>query len=115
MMTTAYPGEKASCSVDFLFCDELLTVTTYIPEDVMVGKTVFEDVLMGRMYCGMDGNFYFVAYYPNYADVYLVNAGYSDVEFTQESDMPSAEDSSIAPTSSAAESSADLLLYVDLP
>jgi hypothetical protein len=83
MMTTAYPGEKASCSVDFLFCDELLTVTTYIPEDVMVGKTVFEDVLMGRMYCGMDGNFYFVAYYPNYADVYLVNAGYSDVEFTQ--------------------------------
>jgi L-cysteine desulfidase len=43
--------------------------------DIMVGKKIFEDVLMGRMYCGMDGNFYFVAYHVNRADVYLVNAG----------------------------------------
>lgn len=115
MMTTVYPGEKASCSVDFIFCDELLTVTTYIPQDVMVGKTAFEDVFKGRMYCGMDGNFYFVAYYLDHADVYLVNAGYSDVEFTKESDTTSAEDNSSVPTSSAAESSADFPLYVDLP
>ena len=75
MMTTVYQSESTWGRVEFHYGDGLKTTIVYRPQDIMVGKKIFEDVLMGRMYCGMDGNFYFVAYHVNRADVYLVNAG----------------------------------------
>ena len=75
MMTTVYQSESAWGRVEFHYGDGLKTTIVYRTQDIMVGKKIFEDVLMGRMYCGMDGNFYFVAYHVNRADVYLVNAG----------------------------------------
>ena len=75
MMTTVYQSESAWGWVEFHYGDGLKTTIVYRPQDIMVGKKIFEDILRGRMYCGMDGNFYFVAYHVNRADVYLVNAG----------------------------------------
>ncbi|MBQ3154442.1 MAG: hypothetical protein IJB88_04360 [Clostridia bacterium] len=57
-------------------------VRSYQGQSVAVEKNIFNNVLSHETVAGKNGEYYLVLYYANHGEVYQVNPGYSDVEFT---------------------------------
>ena len=57
------------------------TLKTYTPKTIQIDG-FSADVASAKLFYGADGNAYLITYYPDHADLYRINPGYSDVTFT---------------------------------
>jgi hypothetical protein len=69
-------GERKGCSIKDSSGQEC---KYYTATTVVIGKTVFEDVLEHFLFQGADNELYLLLLYPDRAELYKINPGYSDI------------------------------------
>ena len=74
--------EKLSCEIQFVFSGENKTITKYRAHPVSIDNFWFETALDSMMMFDQDGIAYLIVYFPNRGEIYRIDPGYSDVQFT---------------------------------
>ena len=77
LIDVEYHGNDTPCKVEFEHAGVRYTLETYLSCQVVIGKTVFEELLQSRVFYDSYGMMYFAAYYIDHCDIYRVDAGYS--------------------------------------
>jgi len=80
LIDVEYHGNDTPCKVEFEHAGVRYTLETYLSCQVVIGKTVFEELLQSRVFYDFYGTMYLAAYYTDHCDIYRVNAGYTSAE-----------------------------------
>lgn len=77
LIDVEYHGNDTPCKVEFEHAGARYTIETYLSCQVVIGKTVFEEMFQARVFYDSYGTMYLAAYYTDHCDIYRVNAGYT--------------------------------------
>ena len=82
MYQRGFVSEKQPCQITFEYAGEVKTVTKYHARPTTVGNHRFDTALYSRIWHEHDGTAYLLVYFPDHGEIYRIDPGYSDVQFT---------------------------------
>jgi hypothetical protein len=82
MYQRGFISEKQPCEITFEYAGEVKTVTKYHARPTTVGSHRFDAALYSRLWHEQDGTAYLLVYFPDRGEIYRIDPGYSDVQFT---------------------------------
>ena len=82
MYQRGFVSEKQPCEITFEYAGEVKTVTKYHARPTTVGNHRFDTALYSRIWHEQDGTAYLLVYFPDRGEIYRIDPGYSDVQFT---------------------------------